>query len=160
MKMCEECGANPANVHLTQIVNNDAMVMNLCDECAKKKGINISIEDGGGKDKNPDDEKYKDMKCPRCGLPYLEFKTKGWLGCAGCYSAFEKEIDELLVRVHGSSVHRGKRYARCEPAGKRGASLKQLKRDLEAAIRNEQFELAAEIRDEIHSMSDGKGEGK
>ena len=46
MNMCDECGINPANIHLTQILQNETHVFHLCDECARKKGINISIQDG------------------------------------------------------------------------------------------------------------------
>ena len=129
--------------------------MNLCDECAKKKGINISIDENamGKTSSNAEDEKYKDLKCPRCGLPYLEFKAKGWLGCFDCYFAFEKEIDELLVRVHGSSVHKGKQYCRFEIPGKQIADIRQLRQKLSKAVHNEEFELAAELRDAIKQLN-------
>ena len=45
-KLCDECNSNPANVHLTQIVQNEVIVQHLCEECAKHRGISIVIEDG------------------------------------------------------------------------------------------------------------------
>jgi protein arginine kinase activator len=154
MKKCDECGVNPANVHLTQIINNETTMMSLCDKCARKKGITISIDENAMMQSAAgEDEEYKGLKCPGCGLEYLEFKAKGWLGCAECYSAFGKEIDQLLIGVHGSSEHKGKRYGGYAAPGRDQAGIRRLRQRLQTAIRNEEFELAAEIRDTINQRA-------
>ena len=45
-KLCDECNCKPANVHLTQIIQNEVIVQHLCEECARHRGISIVIEDG------------------------------------------------------------------------------------------------------------------
>ncbi|HEX3018819.1 MAG TPA: UvrB/UvrC motif-containing protein [Chitinispirillaceae bacterium] len=152
MNMCDECGLNPANIHLTQILQNETHVFHLCDECARKKGINISIQDELISEENSA-EKAPEKVCSRCGLNFSEFRNKGWLGCSDCYNSFEKEIDELLVQVHGSSVHKGKKYSGLTAGGASiNGEIKRLRHELAIAIKNEEFEQAAMIRDTIHSL--------
>jgi protein arginine kinase activator len=153
MKMCDECGVNPANIHLTQIMQNETQVSHLCEECARKKGISVSLTEDAPAifDKNRETE--IDKTCKRCGCTYAQFRSKGWLGCSDCYTAFEKEIDELLIQMHGSLMHKGKRYSAhaATPEALTG-EMKRLRHELAIAIKNEEFEQAASIRDVIHTM--------
>jgi protein arginine kinase activator len=141
-----------ANVHVTQILNNETTVFHLCEECAHKKGISISIADAPSTGKTHEQETESETVCPRCHLTLREFKEKGRLGCAECYGAFAPEVDRLLVQVHGTSVHKGKRYTEKSVVLHRTTNIKRLRLELDNAIRNEQFELAAELRDAIQSL--------
>ena len=156
MKLCDECGANPANIHLTQILESETHVFHLCEECARKKGISISVNDEAvveveSVDKLKEKKPEPDKVCDRCGLKLSELRNKGWLGCASCYQAFEEEIEDLLVHVHGSSMHKGKKYAGVVQSVSR-SDLKRLRGELAIAIKNEQFEQAAALRDAIHGL--------
>jgi len=153
MKLCDECGVNQANIHLTQIMQNETQVSHLCEECAQKKGISVSLtqELSSLPEETPDPA--DDKKCKSCDCSYSTFKSKGWLGCSDCYQAFEKEIDSLLIQMHGSLVHKGKKYIRNAgtPQALTG-EMKRLRHDLAVAIKNEEFEHAATIRDAIHTI--------
>jgi protein arginine kinase activator len=151
MQMCDNCGKNPANIHLTQIVNNETTMFHFCEECAEKKGISISLGDAVPAVKVPE-KIEKDVECPNCKMKLSEFKAKGWLGCAECYNAFFDEIEQLFKQVHGASTHKGKMYTRRMVTKKR-VSIKQLRAELDTAIKSEQFELAAELRDAINSLT-------
>jgi protein arginine kinase activator len=153
MKLCDECGVNPANIHLTQIMQNKTQVSHLCEECAQKKGISVSIEDDQNQIPVEKIKKENDKVCSQCGCTYSLFQSKGWLGCSNCYQAFEKEIDNLLMQMHGSLIHKGKKYS--AHAGTPQAitgEMKRLRHELAIAIKNEEFEQAATIRDAIHSI--------
>ena len=162
-KLCDECNCNPANVHLTQIIQNEVIVQHLCEECAKHRGISIVIENGHlslpqtekkHKKEHKTKRKFeKDVVCPVCRMRFSDFKEKGRLGCSNCYIAFEKEITALLIQVHGASQHRGKKYHRFHRSHENTDDIKVLKDELDNAIRNEKFELAALIRDKINSAS-------
>lgn len=153
MKLCDECGINPASIHLTQIMQNETQVSHLCEECARKKGISLSISQETFADSAFPKEMESPKKCSTCNCSYATFKSKGWLGCSDCYQSFEKEIDDLLIQVHGSFVHKGKRYTRNAgtPQALSG-EMKRLRHELALAIKNEEFEQAASIRDAIHSI--------
>jgi protein arginine kinase activator len=150
MQLCEDCGANPATVHLTRIVNETTLVSHLCEECSRKKAIDILITNEGPM---PEAGPEKDTACPRCQLKLSEFKTKGWLGCSECYRHFEKDIDSLLMQVHGSTVHKGKLYRHSGPDKLDIKDMERLKSELSEAIEKEEFELAALIRDTLHSFN-------
>lgn len=154
MDICDECGVEPASIHLTKVSQNKTMVFHLCEKCAKMNGINISVQDESFQELIKSKEDIEpDISCTNCGMKYSEFRAKGWLGCSSCYSAFEKEIDELLVQVHGSSVHKGKQYKRTsfQTEISKG-EMKRLRHELAIAVKNEAFEHAAKIRDAIHSL--------
>lgn len=155
MDLCDECGINPANIHLTQIMQNETHVFHLCDECARKKGISISVQDENFVADENGNSQTEDKECAHCGMKLSEYKRNGWLGCPSCYHTFETEIDTLLVQVHGSSIHKGKKYqgvggGHAVSAGE----IKRLRHELAHAIKNEEFEQAAIIRDTIHSLTD------
>jgi protein arginine kinase activator len=152
-KMCEECGENAANVHLTQIASGQTIVMHLCEKCASKKGIAVTSGEIAPPAPDVAAAALPDIECPRCKLTYSEFKNRGRLGCGDCYGAFAGPVDELLVQVHGSCRHKGKQYvsaATCEPEP--AADIRTLRDEMRTAVRNEKFELAAAIRDKIHSI--------
>jgi protein arginine kinase activator len=154
MNLCDECGSNPANIHLTQIMQNETRVFHLCDECARKKGINISVQEEHFESESVSTPQIPDKECSRCGLKFSEFKVKGWLGCPTCYQSFESEIDNLLLQMHGSSLHKGKKYSGIS-GHQRSATgeIKRLRHELLNAIKNEEFEQAAMIRDAIHNLN-------
>ena len=151
MQPCDDCGVNQANVHVTQIMNDETTVFHLCENCAKKRGIAISIE-GTAMSPGPQKQKaQKDSACGNCHLRFSEFQEKGRLGCPECYGAFEQEFDDLLTQVHGASLHKGKQY-RTRPVTPPKVNAQQLRSELESAVRNEEFELAAELRDALNDL--------
>lgn len=170
IKLCEECQANPANIHLTQIVHNEVTVQHLCEECARKKGISIVIEEekslphitAGSQNNQSRNVKKEEMKitCAKCHMSLAEFKQKGWLGCPSCYLAFNQEIDTLLIEVHGTSQHTGKDYKISKKLFHTIDDLTFLRDELSNAIRCEKFELAAVIRDKIKSFNRTKSTDK
>lgn len=135
-------------------MQNSTQISHLCEECARKKGISVTIS--GDEPAGSDSQKSEpviDITCSRCGCTYEQFRSKGWLGCAECYTAFEKEIDAILMQMHGSLMHKGKRYR--TPGSTPQAltvEIKRLRHELAIAIKNEEFEQAATIRDAIHSI--------
>jgi protein arginine kinase activator len=154
MKLCDDCGLLPATVHLMQVANgNEPRSFNLCMECAKKRGINITIgETAAADDASPvpvQRPAVPERECPSCRMKLSDFRSRGRLGCPACYGAFAEEIDTLFRQVHGSSEHKGKKY-RCAGAKDPGEGLSRLRFDLASAIKNEEFERAALLRDAIH----------
>lgn len=131
--------------------------MHLCEECARKKGINISISStvAAPEPKEEKQEIVPDFHCGNCGLAFSEFRTKGWLGCAECYRAFESEIDNILTQMHGSRKHKGKEYRNKAPRPA-VVDIDTLRKKLDRAIKNEEFETAATLRDEINRLQQGK----
>ncbi len=164
---CEVCGKKPAMVLFTQIVKNEKTVLHLCEECAKKQGLSVSVEVIAGSVKGllagalaaASGEEEGDEavgKCPSCGLSYAEFRKKGRLGCPACYRAFAKPLERLLKNIHGSTSHTGKVPAAQQAIAKRQQEIAAMRSALKQAIGREAFEEAACLRDRIAAMEQKK----
>lgn len=166
--LCDICGKKEATVHLTEIVNNQVTKLHLCEECAKEKGTEMEehfglndllagLADLGA---NVEPEMVERLKCPACGFTYHDFKKVGRLGCSECYEAFKTKLAPLLKRIHGADRHVGKIPLMIGKTVKDTRNLQELKIKMEKAIREEEFEEAARLRDQIREMESGGKEGK
>ena len=163
--LCEHCGEREAAVHLTQGVDNQMTTSHLCQQCAAEKGFqsdvppsNLPLADflakmGGGDSLSGKAVEDEDQVCPFCGLSGSDFKEVGRLGCPQCYSTFEGHLRGLLRRIHGGTQHVGKVYLPPDTTlSDREERLAGLRKKLQRAIDTEDFERAAEIRDQIRSL--------
>lgn len=120
-------------------------------------------------------------QCRHCGLTYDDFRQVGQFACSRCYEEFEPYLEGLFRRVQGGTEHTGKAPGRpaqtaaaasparpevasrpASPPRSAGAAaaagpsrVEQLRKELAEAVAREDYERAAELRDEIR-----KQEGK
>lgn len=161
--LCQICGKNPATVHFTEIHDNQMSEIHVCERCAEEKGMQASAEQhkfeiadllAGMVDAMTvtDEERVGHVACPRCGMQYSSFKETGRLGCSECYAAFQFQLRPLLRRIHGDTRHRGKTPARGGAGAARSRQIQRLHDDLQRAVEREDFETAANVRDEIRRL--------
>ena len=96
------------------------------------------------------------LECGDCGLSFPDFQKTGRLGCPSCYESFRELLEPALERIHGVGhvTHKGRKPGELRPS-KRVAAVRRasdLKSDLERAIAAENYERAAEIRDELAAL--------
>ena len=107
----------------------------------------------------------KTLTCNNCGYTFDDIVNTGKLGCPNCYDVFENELDPIIKRIQGTNRHVGrigkiidnkidKKYNKGkteENIAKKEEKtrLEQLQEDLKNAIKEERYEDAAKIRDEI-----------
>lgn len=160
--VCENCGSTDAVVHLTQIVNNEMSTHHLCEKCAAEKGLESAPETTNmplmdviaqmTQETVPDAEP-SESECSFCGLTFDGFRQTGRLGCPHCYETFSDHLPRLLRRIHGNTKHVGKIYLPPDPsASEMEKRLQGLRRKLERAVQSEDFERAAELRDQIRDL--------
>ncbi len=89
------------------------------------------------------------LACKGCEMTLEDFRRKGRMGCPRCYETFGEQVGELLERVHGASRHVGRLPGVSPEAVERQQRLAELKLRLEVAVREEDYEGAAKLRDEI-----------
>ncbi|MDO8525981.1 MAG: UvrB/UvrC motif-containing protein [Candidatus Omnitrophota bacterium] len=157
---CDICAKREATVHLTEIVNDKVAKLHLCEECAREKGAEMEehfgLSDllagladlGAGIEPSSGDK----VKCQACGFTYGDFKKVGRLGCGECYEAFKKQIAPLLKRIHSADRHMGKVPLTAGKTVKDARTLQELRVRMEKAIQFEEFEDAANIRDQIREL--------
>ena len=160
--MCSVCNSNQATVYFTDIVNGATHTRKLCANCAQKTGLfNFLPMDDVFKSfdnvlksfdsafKSMEIPKTEEITCDNCGMTLSKFKQLGRFGCAKDYELFN--VAPVLEKIHGTSVHMGK-----VPAMSQEEKVKRLKKDMEAAIKSESYEKAANIRDEIRKLENPK----
>lgn len=159
--LCNVCKQNEAKVHLTKIVGDKMQKVDLCEDCSKEKGVDdptsYSTEDTllgqilSGEPSPTESEPAAEpaLKCPVCGYTQADFKKAGRFGCADCYATFGEGLETMLKTMHKGTRHTGKVPAALQQSRAEAQKLKLLQKRLEKAIAEENFEEAAQLRDEI-----------
>jgi protein arginine kinase activator len=157
------CKQKEARVHLTEMSQGQIKKVDLCEECAKNKGVDdptgFSLADllmglgasqelaqGGG---------VAGASCPSCGFSQGDFKKAGRLGCPDCYAAFAEGLAGLLKTMHRGVRHVGKTPGTQRPPPEVGDRLDRLQKELAQAIAVENYEEAARLRDQIKALKEG-----
>lgn len=159
--LCCICKEKEATVHLTQIAQDKMQKVDLCEECAKHKGVNdpagFSLADlllGLGASQELETASGgPDLKCPKCGFTQADFKKAGRLGCADCYTTFAEGLEGLLKTMHKGTRHVGKVPLALQQTKDLSERMKNLQKKLTKAVDDENFEQAALLRDEIRQMT-------
>lgn len=160
---CQKCKVKEANTHIKKVVNGEYTELMLCNECAHAMGYD-----------NVFDFEMPDMfggllqsfftgalparsgasRCPECGSTYGDITNTGKVGCAHCYEAFYSELLPSIKRIHGNTTHCGKVSLSADNTDQKPEQsiedeIKALKAELKKAIEEQNFELAATLRDKI-----------
>jgi len=161
--LCTICKEKPATVHLTQIVGDKMQKLDLCEDCAKTKGINDPTSFGladldlmlglGASQQLEQAAGGVELKCPRCGFTQADFKKSGRLGCPECYKTFADGLAGLLKTMHKGPRHTGKAPEALRATRENADKLKTLQTKLARAIKDENYEQAALLRDEIKQLT-------
>lgn len=163
---CQKCGANNANTHVKTIINGEFKEYDLCSECAQKMGYTNMFGDMenefsnflGSFFGNVLPARTQATRCEFCGSTYSDIAKSGHVGCAHCYEVFGDELLPSIRRIHGNTTHCGKNSrlgkAKSEQikAETKEDKIKKLKSELDKAVKEQNFELAAELRDKIKEL--------
>jgi protein arginine kinase activator len=87
-----------------------------------------------------------------CGFTQADFKKTGRLGCSECYSTFADGLSGMLANMHKGTVHVGKAPGNRAQKRELIAKVKSLQTTLDEAVAHEQYEEAANLRDEIRRI--------
>jgi len=181
--LCEKCKKNEATYHYRENVNGAEKAFHLCSECAKEMEKSGEIK-GFGKDSvfdgffaaDPVSNVFASLfapagtrgqsaprisekaKCSLCGASFEELAKEGKAGCPKCYEVFAAELEESIRRIHGRSSHTGRAPAKFREINDAKQKLLRLETELKEAIKNENYEHAAELRDEIRTLRAAKDE--
>ena len=164
MVMCQLCGKEVATVHLTEIDKGKQQELHFCDTCAQKKGVVgkvPSLQDllGGmiQQQIRALGEEGK-TRCPYCGITFGQFRAKGRLGCPSDYEVFHKSLVPLVEKLQGGAMqHRGRVPSRLGESVTQEMKLRELRLNLEELVKKEDYEAAANVRDEIRRWEESDG---
>lgn len=168
---CEICGARKAVIHIQQVIGKERIDLHLCEECAVERGIVDTTDSGRGEGAGRDQRidlsissllnglvDIRSLKgsqgkvCPQCGSTWELIRKREKMGCAECYASFSREIRFLLEKMGLRGSHRGKLPRRLRTYKKYLVDVVKLKEGLKEALKREDYEKAARLRDRIEQL--------
>ena len=168
--LCENCKKNNATTYFKRNINGNIQEVYLCSECAAKLdmgGMSSSLFDFFMPSQFRIRAEREQKKCG-CGTTFYNISQTGKVGCPDCYETFKNELAAVLKKINGSKQHTGRCPERLN--GGKNAENKipkteepkedleaKLRKQLEEAIKCENFEEAAKLRDQIKALKEGKG---
>ncbi len=160
MMKCDICGENDAVIFVQQVLGSKTVDLNLCTECARKRGIQanggkIEFSVSGLLNGLFDQKASKSVElgpCPQCGMGLEELQKSGRLGCFRCAAHFQREIQVLMRKYSTQNAHKGKFPKRLLSDSSIMADRELLKDMLKRAIADEDYESAAEMRDRLKTL--------
>lgn len=173
--LCQNCKLEPATVHVihpaqhfnvcpesgTEVYKFKPTERHLCQGCAQSQALtkpslpsNIAgmlkaVEAAAATTPKP---RPKVTACPDCGMTLREFRQLQRLGCPKDYEVFGKDLAEVLERIHGASAHVGRVPGMDDATHQRLQRIHELQSALDAAVRDEAYEAAARLRDELRTL--------
>ena len=169
MKVCQRCLQQPATVLVTDIAEvsspegkgRNVQERHFCEPCAlaldlPKVGLPsasvaniwklLTISAQKARHKRPS------ITCPECGMTLEELQRRGRLGCPKDYEVFRSYLGDLLERMHGARSHVGRVPGLAAGDLERIRRISDLRQELDVAVREEQYERAASLRDELRRL--------
>ena len=166
---CEICQESPASVYVTDLSYDpevpvgelgEIQTRSMCSSCAAE--LNLPHAQSPGQNKAVlfkllqktarRSQKAAGPACPTCQMSLQEFRAQGRLGCADCYGAFRAHLDPLLLRMHQASRHVGRGPGVAPAELDLTANITRLRERMDLAIREEAYEDAARLRDELTKL--------
>jgi protein arginine kinase activator len=171
---CQSCKTNTATIHLTEIQDGKRIEAHLCEECAQKEGVTIKNQIPlnellstllSASPEVPDsqllaDGAMMDTACPSCGMTMGRFRKEMLLGCQCDYEVFDKMLAPLVEKSQGgNNSHCGKVPSNLPKDSQKQVDVAQkqmditkLQNQLDEAVKNEEYETAAKLKEQIEQM--------
>jgi protein arginine kinase activator len=155
---CDFCQQKRARSRITQIDNGQVQTFYACRECAIEQNmagmLSFSIEHEAAAMAPPETVVQSEPAacCPNCGLSYNSFRESGKFGCSECYDAFKDPLFKLMNQIQAGEEHCGKVPQRIRKTLAYEKEISELRGELAAAVRIEDFAKAAQLRDKVHAL--------
>ncbi len=158
--LCQNCKKHTATVHLTDLIGGDKQERHLCEACAAQEGVtvkqHVSINDvlNSFLMCQAGVQELTKVRCPECGLSFMEFRSQGVLGCPNDYEAFGEALANVIERAQdGRTHHAGKSPGQVVNIDPKQQMKLDLQRELRTAVEQEDYERAAKLRDQIAELN-------
>ncbi len=164
--LCQKCNKNQATVHIKNTVNGETTELMLCSKCAETENLSSfwsfpseKLFSGFYSDSIFGSEFLPKQKvCPVCGTKRSDLASSGKAGCAKCYEIFGDELSRIIKGIHGNTLHSGSRPGKHMEQLEKNREIETLKKEMQSAVEEQDFEKAAALRDKIKELESGKEE--
>ncbi|HRD55142.1 MAG TPA: UvrB/UvrC motif-containing protein [Parachlamydiaceae bacterium] len=163
---CGEC-KKPIAIRYTEIVKNNYIETSMCADCPELQkrlhGQNVDSLPGGQISK-------AGVACGNCGTTLQAVRVGASLGCSNCYEIFKDVIVQELLNLNKITLRAAapKKNTLFHVGRQRGEMIKfnpsaqliALNEALVETLKQEDYEQAALLRDQIKALTDKRDEGK
>ncbi len=104
-------------------------------------------------------------KCTLCASTFEDLVKSGKVGCAECYKVFKDELRASIENIHGNAKYMGRQIKKTAPESvesfeaetpKEQSELEKLRFELEMAVKEQEYEKAAVLRDRIREIENNE----
>lgn len=165
--LCQHCQKKPAVLSYLVSMGNQQKELQLCQDCLEELmredlGISKIVDEGLGgvlsamlemmiQDSG---EEAHGKECPHCHTTWKDFKDTGLLGCSQCYQTFGPDLNRIIKQFHGQDHHQGEIPQAFQEEVYRDRQIMDLKAQLDQAVQEENYEKAADLRDQINGLKE------
>jgi protein arginine kinase activator len=160
--LCERCHKRLATLRYSEVIDGKAIVRNICQNCLNEIQGNASTGfEMSGAAPTPRHDLFQRMAtdrlarhivCSGCGLELADALHRGVLGCPVCYDSFTDHLPNVLRGIQPGLRHRGKTPSRDASREQLHMQLQTKRALLRSALKTENYEDAAKLRDEIKAL--------
>ena len=174
--LCRACAAKLGiggllpGLDLLGMLGGGALKQNILKQNPAENSQNIHKAADSGKIAESDSSS---KRCSACGRSFNEIAATGRVGCAVCYKLFASELGDTVTGIHGIASYVGRQPKKHEPViepledvireplTEKAAPEADLREQLLEAVRCENYEEAARLRDLIRaSEKENRKEGE
>lgn len=162
--LCQRCHKNLATMRYAEVVDGKVSEQHLCSDCmANQQAEGASGFELSGAAPTPSMRQiavgaptapFAPRTCRACGTEWQEVVESGRVGCSVCYESFVDQLEPVLREMHFALRHRGKVPHRDDVREQMRADLQTKRALLRSALKTENYEEAAKLRDGIRSIED------
>jgi protein arginine kinase activator len=162
---CQRCDKQ-ATFHITELTGGKPQELHLCESHAHEYLSESESEQGTPSlvsafthqlavgQTAEELARLDQQSCPVCGVTFYEFRNQGRLGCPHDYVCFLKDLEQLIMNIHGETEHTGKRPRQAAGSSEQHTQLIRLRREMKEAVGGEDYERAGHLRDEIRKIEE------
>ena len=155
---CDVCTRHEATAMITMSVNGKNTVRRVCQHCVSRlqRGDAYAAQMAV---LSTMEQPAQVKNCPVCGRSAADVMRSGFVGCAACYHAFEEMLQPLVIRMNGAMQHpEHQEEPAASPRDEKNRQLAKLREEMFAAVNAEEYERAAQLRDEIRALEEEGGD--
>lgn len=150
--ICDACKSRNASVRIKKMSGGILADHYLCTECAIRFGYAKKVNrfyTSAGQAENT-------LRCKCCGCSMQDITEMGTVGCGECYETFRNRLTETIEQIHGKVTYAGHVPPSASPRMQAESRIAAARAELAAAIEQENFERAAQLRDYIHALQNAQ----
>ena len=152
--LCDCCGTRPSQVTFQVAFADKKVIRNYCAQCARvlRRGDALGVQMAVVNSLSSEHVENAEA-CPKCGMTIERLQKTGRMGCAACYRAFGAATEEMLKKLNGTERQMAETVLDAPVLTETQQRLRVLHDELAQAVSVENYERAAQLRDEINGLS-------